>query len=164
MFACLSTTGRMGQRSSYGWPLGVPQPPPTGRTRNGCDVFNAPLARKVKQADSRVCLAANRVLRLQEARVRSAPQTSRPVHCREHRMTTTFASVVEPFVDRRGNGGTSGQPPERERRQFSNSHEALSPDARELAQAIDSYKLVHRRRFITYEEMLAVVKSLGYSK
>ena len=79
-------------------------------------------------------------------------------------MTTTFASVVEPFVDRRGNGGTSGQPPERERRQFSNSHEALSPDARELAQAIDSYKLVLRRRFITYEEMLAVVKSLGYSK
>ena len=34
----------------------------------------------------------------------------------------------------------------------------------ELALAIDRYKLAHRRRFITYEEMLSVVKSLGYSK
>ena len=33
-----------------------------------------------------------------------------------------------------------------------------------LAVAIDEYKVRHRRRFITYEEMLAVVKSLGYSK
>jgi len=79
-------------------------------------------------------------------------------------MTATFTSVVEPFVDRRGSGGHSGGSPERERRQFANSHEGLSPDALELAQAIDSYKLVHRRRFITYEEMLAVVKSLGYTK
>ena len=79
-------------------------------------------------------------------------------------MTTTFATSVEPFVDRRASSGQSGVSPERERRQFTNSHEELSPEARELAQAIDSYKLVHRRRFITYEEMLAVVKSLGYSK
>ena len=34
----------------------------------------------------------------------------------------------------------------------------------ELAQAIDQYKLRHRRRFITFEEMLAVVKSLGYHR
>lgn len=79
-------------------------------------------------------------------------------------MTTTFATSVEPFVDRRGSGGHSDVAPERERRQFTNSHEELSPEARELALAIDSYKLVHRRRFITYEEMLAVMKSLGYSK
>ena len=79
-------------------------------------------------------------------------------------MTATFTSVVEPFVDRRGSGGQHGGAPERERRQFTNSHEGLSPEARDLAQAIDSYKLVHRRRFITYEEMLSVVKSLGYSK
>ena len=51
-----------------------------------------------------------------------------------------------------------------ERRQFGNSHEGLSPDAAELAQAIDQYKLHHRRRFITFEEMLAVVKSLGYRR
>jgi len=70
---------------------------------------------------------------------------------------------VEPFVDRR-NYTVQTWAPQRERRQFTNSHEDLTPDARELAQAIDSYKLVHRRRFITYEEMLAVVKSLGYRK
>lgn len=79
-------------------------------------------------------------------------------------MTATLTSVVEPFIDRRAGGGHSGSTPDRERRQFTNSHEGLSPEARELAQAIDSYKLVHRRRFITYEEMLAVMKSLGYSK
>ena len=38
------------------------------------------------------------------------------------------------------------------------------PMPSELAQAIDQYKLRHRRRFITFEEMLAVVKSLGYSR
>ena len=51
-----------------------------------------------------------------------------------------------------------------ERRQFTNSHADLSPEAAELAGAIDQYKLRHRRRFITYEEMLHVVKDLGYSK
>ena len=30
--------------------------------------------------------------------------------------------------------------------------------------AIDQYKLLHRRRFITYEEMLSVFQSLGYEK
>ena len=54
--------------------------------------------------------------------------------------------------------------PPRERRQFANSYEELTPEARELAQAIDSYKLMHRRRFITYEEMLSVVKTLGYRR
>ena len=49
-----------------------------------------------------------------------------------------------------------------ERRQFGNSHNELSPEARALGLAIDQYKLVHRRRYITYEEMLSVVKSLGY--
>jgi hypothetical protein len=78
-------------------------------------------------------------------------------------MTTTFATSVEPFVDRRSYDSPTGAP-QRERRQFTNSHDDLSPDARELAQAIDSYKLVHRRRFITYEEMLAVVKELGYKR
>ena len=51
-----------------------------------------------------------------------------------------------------------------ERRQFGNSHDGLSPEAAELAQAIDQYKLCHRRRFITFEEMLAVVRSLGYHR
>ena len=34
----------------------------------------------------------------------------------------------------------------------------------ELATAIDEHKLRHRRRFITYEEMLNVVKALGYHR
>lgn len=78
-------------------------------------------------------------------------------------MSTMFATAVEPFVDRRNYAAQAG-PPHRERRQFTNSHQELSPEARELAQAIDSYKLMHRRRFITYEEMLAVIKSLGYKR
>lgn len=66
------------------------------------------------------------------------------------------------FVDRRNQ--TDGESPVRERRQFINSHEDLSPAARELAVAIDEYKLMHRRRFITYEEMLKVILDLGYGK
>jgi hypothetical protein len=78
-------------------------------------------------------------------------------------MSPTMESTVEPFVDRRSYDSQS-VPPAYERRQFTNSHEELSPDARELAMAIDGYKLRHRRRFITYEEMLSVITSLGYTK
>lgn len=67
------------------------------------------------------------------------------------------------FIDRRKNH-TDSSSPLIERRQFANSHDELSVDARELGVAIDRYKLTNRRRFITYEEMLHVVKSLGYSK
>ena len=76
---------------------------------------------------------------------------------------TSVATDEAAFVDRRTYEPRSA-PMNRERRQFSNSHAGLSPDARELAMAIDEYKLVHRRRFITYEEMLSVVRSLGYQK
>lgn len=73
--------------------------------------------------------------------------------------------VNYPFVQRRGmNPNSSGPPPGVERRQFSNCYDGLSPDAQELAEAIDQYKLQNRRRFITYEEMLSVIKSLGYHK
>jgi hypothetical protein len=67
------------------------------------------------------------------------------------------------FVDRR-NPETQRKSPGSERRQFNNSHHGLSPEAAELGRAIDQYKLLNRRRFITYEEMLAVIKQLGYSK
>jgi len=67
------------------------------------------------------------------------------------------------FVDRR-NYESGGAAPVRERRQFSNCYEGLSSEAYDLAMAIDEYKLHHRRRFINYEEMLAVIKSLGYRK
>lgn len=66
-----------------------------------------------------------------------------------------------PFVDRRSQA-RSAQPPGVERRQFTNSHSELSPAALQLAEAIDRYKLTHRRRFITYEEMLAIILELGY--
>jgi hypothetical protein len=65
------------------------------------------------------------------------------------------------FVDRRA----SEEPVVRiERRQFSSSYSELTPDAQELAIAIDRYKVEHRRRYITCEEMLAVVKQLGYHR
>ena len=67
------------------------------------------------------------------------------------------------FQDRR-TPTTPANPPGVERRQFTNSHEELSPKARELAVAIDEYKVRHRRRFITYEEILSVIEELGYSK
>jgi hypothetical protein len=67
------------------------------------------------------------------------------------------------FVDRR-EAVSDPSAPGRERRQFANSHDELSPDAAELARAIDQYKLLHRRRFINFEEMLHIVKTLGYSR
>jgi hypothetical protein len=71
------------------------------------------------------------------------------------------------FVDRRdtfyrepGQNGYEG----RERRQFSDGREASSFEVRELAEAVDAYKLQHRRRFITFEELHQVMLGLGYSK
>ena len=75
-----------------------------------------------------------------------------------------------PFVQRRGmnpNPGVASQGPPsgvERRNQFGNCYDGLSPDAQQLAEAIDQYKLQNRRRFITYEEMLSVIKSLGYHK
>ncbi len=78
-----------------------------------------------------------------------------------------MASILVPasptFVERRSTR-TSSNPEGQERRQFTNSHQELSADASELANAIDQYKLQHRRRFINFEEMLAIFKTLGYSR
>lgn len=71
--------------------------------------------------------------------------------------------TADAFIDRRGPSPTNGEPVF-ERRQFANSYEELSPAAAELARAIDGYKVQHRRRFVTFEEMLSVIKSLGYSR
>lgn len=67
------------------------------------------------------------------------------------------------FRDRRASSDTPG-PPGVERRQFSNSHDDLSPPAAELAKAVDEYKVRHRRRFVTFEEVLSIITSLGYSR
>ena len=66
------------------------------------------------------------------------------------------------FVDRRQ--ATTSNTSRLERRQFSDGHSDLSPEAAELGKAIDQYKLINRRRYISYEEMLGVIKSLGYTK
>jgi hypothetical protein len=69
--------------------------------------------------------------------------------------------LPEEFVDRRSQRSASK---ENERRQFGNSYRDLSPDGRDLAEAIDSYKVNHRRKYITTDEMLAVLTTLGYKK
>jgi len=68
-----------------------------------------------------------------------------------------------PFVDRRSSDSAQDAP-SRERRQFANSYQELSTPARELAVAVDQYKLANRRRFVTYEELLDVIVGLGYKK
>ncbi|HUG92095.1 MAG TPA: hypothetical protein VML55_14745 [Planctomycetaceae bacterium] len=66
------------------------------------------------------------------------------------------------FVDRRQSAGPRPDGPER--RQFTNSHSSERPDVVEMAEAIDRYKLLHRRRFITYDELYDVIAGLGYRK
>jgi hypothetical protein len=78
-------------------------------------------------------------------------------------MQTNPSADYSGFIDRR-NPDAQRRTPGIERRQFNNSHQELSPEAADLGRAIDQYKLVNRRRFITYEEMLGVIKQLGYSK
>ena len=79
-------------------------------------------------------------------------------------MSQTMEFPAGHFVDRRSTDPQHPMRPARERRQFGNSHEDLSPEVAELAMAIDTYKLSRCRRFITYEEMLDIVRSLGYHK
>lgn len=78
-------------------------------------------------------------------------------------MSQGIETPVDSFVERRNQAGADVAPGP-ERRQFANSHSDLSPEAQELAQAIDEYKVRHRRRFITFEEMLSVIQTLGYHK
>jgi hypothetical protein len=67
------------------------------------------------------------------------------------------------FVDRRQNN-PEGNGLGIERRQFSDAHNTGRPEVDELARAVDQYKLRHRRRFITFEELYDVMASLGYHK
>ena len=67
------------------------------------------------------------------------------------------------FIDRR-NHQSADRPDGHERRQFRDAHTAANPDVIELGEAIDGYKLQHRRRFITFEELHQVITSLGYHK
>jgi hypothetical protein len=92
-----------------------------------------------------------------------APKRVPPIIKEFHRMPASAFLEAESFLDRRGPAQTAEQPLF-ERRQFANSYDELSPDAADLARAIDGYKVQHRRRFVTFEEMLSVIKSLGYKR
>ena len=77
--------------------------------------------------------------------------------------STGIPSIPSQFTDRR-NPENQRKSTGFERRQFSNSMSEYSEEAAELGHAVDQYKLMHRRRFINFEELLSVVKSLGYEK
>ncbi len=80
-------------------------------------------------------------------------------------MSTTIEERLTEFVDRRqGNPLSSTGHGGLERRQFTSSRNEARPEVAELAEAVDQYKLRHRRRFITYEELFDVMASLGYHK
>jgi hypothetical protein len=66
------------------------------------------------------------------------------------------------FVDRRSASRQGDYPGER--RQFGSSHSGLSEAGRELALAIDRYKVMHHRRYLTCDEMLTVLAELGYQR
>lgn len=76
--------------------------------------------------------------------------------------------VPRGFVERRGQADKGCRPVpgqvSGERRQFGSSHQGLSEAGRELAQAIDRYKLENHRRYITCDEMLTILEGLGYRR
>lgn len=67
------------------------------------------------------------------------------------------------FVDRRQSIGNERLETV-ERRQFKDSRSSIRPEVTELADAVDRYKMLHRRRFITFEELYDVMAGLGYRK
>ena len=74
---------------------------------------------------------------------------------------TPAAAAPRVFNDRRAEDANA---PGVERRQFAASRLSDRPEVNELADAIDRYKLDNRRRFVTVEELLGVIESLGYSR
>lgn len=72
------------------------------------------------------------------------------------------ATAPRVFPDRRA--GSRGEAPGVERRQFADSRSSERPEVNELAEAIDHYKLAHRRRFVTVEELYDIITKLGYSR
>jgi NTP pyrophosphatase (non-canonical NTP hydrolase) len=77
-------------------------------------------------------------------------------------VTAPVDPTAYPFVDRRQGG--PGRREGAERRQFVDSRSSFRPEVVELAEAVDRYKLRHRRRFITFEELFDVMAELGYHK
>ncbi|MFO1023361.1 MAG: hypothetical protein U0903_22115 [Planctomycetales bacterium] len=79
-------------------------------------------------------------------------------------MSTSIEERLTQFIDRRQTTPGGATPSGGERRQFSSSRNSGRPEVTELAEAVDQYKLRHRRRFITYEELYDVIAELGYHK
>jgi hypothetical protein len=77
-------------------------------------------------------------------------------------VSTPAVPGISPFPDRRQSGGARRDGGER--RQFVDSRQTFRPEVIELAEAVDRYKLRHRRRFITFEELYDVIAELGYRK
>jgi len=75
---------------------------------------------------------------------------------------SAVSSPELPFVDRRQTSQSSSGTGER--RQFGNSYHNLSSAGKDLAEAIDAYKLQYRRRYITTDELLGVLTELGYRR
>ncbi|MEO2017399.1 MAG: hypothetical protein ABGZ53_23850 [Fuerstiella sp.] len=79
-------------------------------------------------------------------------------------MEQQTATVENPgFVDRRNSGSNTGGAGF-ERRQFRDGKRSSRPEVTEFAEAVDEYKVSHRRRFITFEELFDVMSELGYHK
>ena len=78
-------------------------------------------------------------------------------------MPSLIQNTPNTFIDRRSHSG-DGRPDGAERRQFTDARDSFRPEVNELAEAIDQYKLCHRRRFITFDELYNVIVSLGYHK
>jgi hypothetical protein len=72
------------------------------------------------------------------------------------------AETAAHFPDRRQRSRSSQEG--LERRQFSSNYSELSPAGAELGQAIDSYKVANRRRYVTYDEIIQVLSALGYHR
>ena len=79
-----------------------------------------------------------------------------------HDARERYQLLVGIFFDRRNTRKAESDRPER--RQFGSSHSGLTADGRELALAIDEYKIRHHRRYLTCDEMLSVLGTLGYIK
>jgi hypothetical protein len=79
-------------------------------------------------------------------------------------MKQQLTAVQDPnFADRRKHGADSNAAA-LERRQFRDGNRSARPEVVEFADAIDEYKITHRRRFVTFEELYDVMSSLGYHK
>ena len=77
-------------------------------------------------------------------------------------MQQSIEQQTAAYIDRRQGG--PGRREGGERRQFVDARNPNRPEVAELAEAIDQYKLRHRRRFITFEELYDVMAQLGYHK